>query len=195
MADIRERLPWHPPGNDSRLGGRELPPSLCSAQGITRGEPWVRSQVQVPKIGLGTGMMVTSGGANLDTPLELNLQETCPAGVVAVNEVPVRNPDRLKSNATWSAETEMQSTRNAVPSDHRLRQSKLFLQNVFSIAEGPVHPGTQRLQISNVLNSIVHRYVHRVGMSFPGDGVAPRDGRFATANAGIIGVWLFPVAG
>ena len=129
-------------------------------------------------------MMVTSGGAQFEAPPELNLQETCPAGVVAVNEVPVRNPDRLKSDATWSAETEMQATGRAVPSDHRLRQSKLFLQNVFSIAESLVHPGTQLLQISNVLKSIFHRHVHRVGMSFPGDGVAHRDGRFATANNG-----------
>lgn len=127
--------------------------------------------------------MIVSGGAQFEAPPELNLQETCPAGVVAVNEVPVRNPDRLKSNTTWSAETEMQAAGHAIPSDHRLRQSKLFLQNVLSIAESFVHPGTQLLQISNVLKSIFHRHVHRVGMSFPGDGVALRDGRFATANS------------
>jgi len=135
-------------------------------------------------------MMVTSGGAQFEAPPELNLQETCPASVVAVNEVPVRNPDRLKSDATWSAETEMQATGHAVPSDHRLRQSKLFLQNVFSITERLVHPGTQLLQISNVLNSIFHWYVHRVGMSSQGDGVALRDGRFATANAGGYRRWI-----
>jgi hypothetical protein len=28
-----------------------------------------------------------------------------------------------------------------------------------------VHPGTQLLQISNILKSIFHRHVHRVGMS------------------------------
>lgn len=110
-------------------------------------------------------MMVTSGGAQIDAPPELNLQETCPAGIVAVNEVPVRNPDRLKSNTTGSAETEVQPARTAIPSDHRLRQSKLFLQNVFSITECFVHPGTQLLQISNILKSIFHRHVHRVGMS------------------------------
>jgi hypothetical protein len=130
-------------------------------------------------------MMVTSGGTQIEAPPELNLQETCPAGVVAVNEVPVRNPDRLKPDATWSAETEMQAAGHAIPSDHRLRQSKLFLQNVFSIAESFVHPSTQLLQISNVLNSIVHRHGHRVEMSSSGDGVALRDGRFATANTAV----------
>jgi hypothetical protein len=84
----------------------------------------------------------------------------------------------------------MQATGHAVPSDHRLRQSKLFLQNVFSITERLVHPGTQLLQISNVLNSIFHWYVHRVGMSSQGDGVALRDGRFATANAGGYRRWI-----
>jgi hypothetical protein len=126
--------------------------------------------------------MVTSSGAEFESPLELNLQETCPAGVVAIDEVPVRNPDRLEPNAAWSAETEVKPARRAIPSDHRLRQSKLFLQNILAIAESLVHPGTQPFQITNFFDSTVHRHGHRVGMSIRGDGVTQRDGRFATAN-------------
>ena len=125
----------------------------------------VRSQVQVQTVGLST-TKAGSGGRERNAPPQLDLQETCAAGIVAVQEVPVRNPDRLEPDTTGSTEAELEATGLAIPPNHRLRQSKLVLQNVFAIAERFVHVGPQLLQIPNLLRSDFRFGLHRGVIDF-----------------------------
>ena len=102
-----------------------------------------------------------SSGAQRQSVDELNFHVSLAARVVKVNGVSIDDPNGFEPHAARPLNPEVKSAVGRSSVERRFRESKLFLENIFSIAERLMDKGPQVIQIADGFEGLGHHETSR----------------------------------